>query len=75
MEQTTAGWHTHGIKWGDGFLGLGRFNGEKWDQLLVHDVDGDGDPDLIANCEEYNRLRSIIAVVWFENPLFAAERP
>lgn len=68
MEGTAEGWTTHVVKWGDDFLGLGRFNGEKWDQIIVRDVDGDGDPDLVANCEEYNRLRSIIAVVWFENP-------
>ncbi len=67
MEQSEAGWRTHVIKWGDGFVGLGRFNGEKWDQILARDIDGDVDLDLIANCEEYNRLRAIIAVVWFEN--------
>lgn len=75
LEQTADGWRTHIIKWGDGFLGLGRFNGEKWDQLLVRDVDDDGDLDLIANGEEYNRLRSVLAVVWFENPRFTANRP
>lgn len=70
LEQTGAGeWMTHLIKWGDGFVGLGAFNGEKWDQFIPSDVDGDGDLDLVANCEEYNRLRSILSVVWFENPL------
>jgi hypothetical protein len=68
MEQADSGWRTHVIKWGDGFWGLGTFNGEKWDQLVPTDLDGDGDLDLVANCEEYNRLRSILSVVWFENP-------
>jgi hypothetical protein len=68
LEQSPAGWQTHVIKWGDGFRGLGEFNGEKWDQVIATDVDGDGDLDLMANVEEYNRLRAILAVVWFENP-------
>lgn len=36
--------------------------------LQTIDLDVDGDLDIVANCEEYNRLRSIISVVWFENP-------
>lgn len=56
------------IKWGSGFVGLGTFNGEKWDRIVPLDVDGDGDLDLVANVEEMNRLRSLLAVVWFENP-------
>lgn len=68
MEQGENRWITHVIKWGDNFRGFGTFNGEKWDQLIPSDVDSDGDLDLVANVEEYNRLRSILAVVWFENP-------
>lgn len=68
LEQTGAGWRPHVIKWGSGFLGLGTFNGEKWDRLIPYDVDGDGDLDLLANVEEFNRLQSYLAVVWFENP-------
>lgn len=68
LEQTGAGWQPHVIKWGSGFLGLGPFNGEKWDRLIPYDVDGDGDLDLLANVEEFNRLQSYLAVVWFENP-------
>ncbi len=68
LEQAPEGWLPHVIKWGSGFLGLGTFNGEKWDDLVVLDVDGDGRLDLVANVEEMNRLRSLLAVVWFENP-------
>jgi hypothetical protein len=68
MERSGSGWATHVIKWSDGFLGLSVMNGEKWDQIVPADVDGDGDLDLVANVEEYNRLSSVLAVVWFENP-------
>lgn len=68
LEQTQNGWIPHVIKWGSGFLGLGPFNGEKWDQLIILDVNGDGWLDVVANVEEFNRLSAILAVVWFENP-------
>ena len=69
LEQTSDGWIPHVIKWGSGFLGLGTFNGEKWDDLVILDVNGNGRPDVVANVEEFNRLRSVLGVVWFENPL------
>ena len=38
------------------------------------DLDGDGDLDIIANCEEYyeklnGKQKTLLGVVWFENPL------
>jgi FG-GAP-like repeat len=69
MEQTDAGWRTHVIKWGDGYAGINFVNGEKWDQMIPMDVDSDGDTDIVANVEEYSRISSVLAVVWFENPL------
>ena len=68
LEQTKEGWVPHVIKWGSGFLGLGTFNGEKWDQLVILDVNSDGFLDIVANVEEFNRLSTILSVVWFENP-------
>ncbi len=59
----------HVIKWGDNFVGIGMYNGEKWDQCLFEDIDRDGDLDIIANCEEFHTLGFVfISVVWFENP-------
>lgn len=60
----TDNWKTNVIKWGDGFDGKGVFTGEKWDILTFSDVDKDGDTDIVANCEEYDKIN----VVWFENP-------
>lgn len=63
-------WKTHIIKWGDNFPGFGTWNGEKWDQIFIYDIDQDGDPDIVANCEEYNQFnRVFLAVVWFENKM------
>ena len=70
VDPLISEWSTHVIKWGDGFIGIGMYNGEKWDQCMFEDVDRDGDLDIIANCEEFHTLGFIfISVVWFENPL------
>lgn len=81
------GWRFVPVKWGSGrTMVLGGF-GEKWDQVHVTDVDGDGDLDVVANCEEWwaspqgevapfftpDLVVSSVAVVWFENTL--GERP
>ncbi len=69
-DPLSAEWETHVIKWGDGFIGIGTYNGEKWDQCLFGDIDRDGDIDIIANCEEFHTLGFVfISVVWFENTL------
>jgi hypothetical protein len=38
--------------------------GLKYDRLVLHDIDGDGDPDIL-NCEERDQL----GVFWYENTL------
>jgi len=69
-DALTSEWQTHVIKWGDGFIGIGMYNGEKWDQCLFEDVDRDGDIDIVSNCEEFHTLGFVfISVVWFENPM------
>lgn len=69
------GWSFHPIKWSDGYNSRAQWIGEKWDHLLVTDVDGDGDADIVGNVEEHFRRgpdgqpQSFFSVVWFENPL------
>jgi len=80
---TNDGWQLVPVKWGPGpTMALPGF-GEKWDQVDVTDVDGDGDLDVVANCEEWwaspqfeaapfftpDLTVSSVAVVWFENTL------
>jgi hypothetical protein len=75
-------WTTHVIKWGSGrTMDLSIF-GEKWDLAQAVDIDGDGDLDIAANCEEWWEAdiefrffgdpfidNQSVAVVWFENRL------
>jgi len=78
---TESNWTTHVIRWGSGKTALIPEFGEKWDNVEIRDVDGDGDADIVANCEEWwmqqplevvpypdpNVDPSTVAVVWFEN--------
>jgi hypothetical protein len=77
------GWRLLPVKWGPGQTMVVPGFGEKWDQADVTDVDGDGDLDVVANCEEWwatpqfevapffteGLSVSSVAVVWFENTL------
>jgi hypothetical protein len=77
------GWRLLPVKWGPDVTMLIPGFGEKWDQADVVDVDGDGDLDIVANCEEWwvedqgevtpffapGLATSSVAVVWFENRL------
>lgn len=77
------GWRYLPVKWGSGSTMIVPGFGEKWDQADVTDVDGDGDLDIVANCEEWwveargevapffweGLATSSVAVVWFENTL------
>lgn len=67
---TANNWTTHVLKWSDGADTGQKFRGEKWDTLHFADVDGDGDPDIVANAEEHydSHRNTIVGVVWFENP-------
>ncbi len=71
-EPRADNWKTHIIKWGDDYNGRDTYVGEKWDQAFFHDVDGDGDIDIIANCGEYGTNDgppAALAMLWFENPM------
>jgi hypothetical protein len=85
---TADNWTFHPIKWGSGRPMFLFTFGEKWDQVQFDDVDGDGDLDVLANCEEWweddttaefasftdpTLDPTAVGVVWFENRL--AETP
>jgi hypothetical protein len=61
-------WATHPIKFGAGRAMFLFTFGEKWDNHDIVDVDGDGDLDIVANCEEWwvdgNGAASEIASWW-----------
>jgi hypothetical protein len=70
-------WNFHPIKWSDGYNSYKEWVGEKWDHLLLKDIDQDGDMDIVGNVEEHYYWKhsndklpvSYFSVVWFENPL------
>lgn len=80
---SASGWRFLPVSWGSGTTMRVPGFGEKWDQADISDVDGDGDLDIVANCEEWwaepqgevswfftpGLATSSVAVVWFENRL------
>ncbi len=79
-DPATAKWITEVIKWSDGYIGRGKWVGEKWDQMTFEDVDRDGDLDIVANVEEYHERHHksggdlFLGVVWFENTLSSIQK-
>ena len=78
----TGNWVTHVIRYGSGRTMLIPAFGEKWDNMSLSDVDGDGRLDVVANIEEWwvNDGGEVAqwnfvtgaqsqSVVWFENTM------
>lgn len=81
-EPAADNWTTHVVKYGPGRTMLMEAFGEKWDMMSLHDVDGDGDLDVVANSEEwfvndgfeFTPWDAVAnpesqSVMWFENTL------
>lgn len=63
----------HGVIWQDGASGkfhpLSDRRGIKYDLVVLHDMDGDGDLDVLTSEENNNSTtEGGLGVVWYENP-------
>ena len=70
-------WDFHPVRCRNGYNSNKGQVGEKWDQILLKDVDQNGNLNEIGNDEEHYTRNSLkdelpqayLTVAWFENPL------